>query len=149
MYDASLGMLNTRCLPIVFDLDDTLVAANSTRSFEDKMKVLRGRIAIETDPFRLAELNSQLKRYKEDYLMLKQYVESDTVMDNGKVFPSQMEEVPLLCDEHDHQRKLIGRPVIRLQEKNIVLTRIDPQVFPNILLILNIYLYSKKRKQLY
>ncbi|PON43524.1 HAD-like domain containing protein [Parasponia andersonii] len=125
LYNASLAMLNVRCLPIVFDLDETLVAANSMRSFEDKIGVLRGRITSETDPLRLAEMNGQVKRYEDDRLILKQYAESDSVMDDGKVLKVQAEEVALLSD--DHETKLV-RPVIRLQEKNIVLTRIFPDI---------------------
>ena len=126
LYDASLGMLNMRCLAIVFDLDQTLVDANSMRSFDEKIGFLRFRIAIETDPLRLEEIKAQLKRYEDDHLILKQYAECDTVKVNGKLFNPQMEEAPLLVD--DHERKLVRRPVIRLQEKNIVLTRINPEV---------------------
>ncbi|PON92232.1 HAD-like domain containing protein [Trema orientale] len=125
LYDASLGMLNMRCLPIVFDLDATLVASNSMRSFEEKIEVLRGYMGRKMDPLRWEEMNNQLKRYEDDRLMLKQYAESDTVMDNGKVLEAQLEEVLLQSD--DQITKLV-RPVIRLREKNIVFTRIIPEI---------------------
>jgi RNA polymerase II C-terminal domain phosphatase-like 1/2 len=37
LYNSCLSMLNLRCLGIVFDLDETLIVANTTRSFEDKI----------------------------------------------------------------------------------------------------------------
>lgn len=42
LYDACLGMLNLRCLAIVFDLDETLIVANTMKSFEDRIEALKG-----------------------------------------------------------------------------------------------------------
>ncbi|PON43526.1 Double-stranded RNA-binding domain containing protein [Parasponia andersonii] len=152
LYNASLGMLNMRCLSIVFDLDETLIVANTMKSFEDRIEVLRSWIAREVDPLRLAGMNAELKRYMDDRLILKQYAESDSVMDNGKMFKVQMEEVPPLSD--NHERKV--RPVIRLQDKNIVLTRINPEIRDTSVLVrlrpawedLRSYLTAKGRKRL-
>ena len=66
----------------------------------------------------------ELKRYLKEWLLLKQYVESDTVVDNEKVYKVQMEEALPLSNSHE---KLVW-PVVRLQERNIVLTRINPEV---------------------
>ncbi|CAM8915291.1 unnamed protein product [Rhodiola kirilowii] len=38
LYDSCLVMLNIRCLGIVFDLDETLIVANTMRSFEDRIE---------------------------------------------------------------------------------------------------------------
>lgn len=124
LYTASLGMLNLRCLAIVFDLDETLIVANTMKSFEDRIEALRGWIARETDPLRLSGMSAELKRYIDDRALLKQYKEGDSVLDNGKMLKVQLEEVPPLSDNHEK----IYRPVIRLQDKNIVLTRINPEV---------------------
>lgn len=124
LYNASLGMLNLRCLAIVFDLDETLIVANTMKSFEDRIEALRGWIERETDPLRLSGMSAELKRYIDDRALLKQYAEGDSVMDNGKLLKVQLEEVPPVSDNHEK----IVRPVIRLQEKNIVLTRINPEV---------------------
>ena len=51
-------------------------------------------------------------------------MESDTVVDNEKVYKVQMEEALPLSNSHE---KLVW-PVVRLQERNIVLTRINPEV---------------------
>lgn len=124
LYSSCLGMLNLRCLSIVFDLDETLIVANTMKSFEDRIEALRSWIARETDPMRISGMSGELKRYMDDRLLLKQYTESDFVMDNGKMYKVQFEEVPRLSDSHER----VVRPVIRLQERNIVLTRINPEV---------------------
>ncbi|XP_060957770.1 RNA polymerase II C-terminal domain phosphatase-like 2 isoform X2 [Cannabis sativa] len=93
----------------------------------------------------------ELKRYMDDRLILKQYADNDTVMDNGKVYKVQMEEVPPLSD--NHERKV--RPVVRLQDKNIVLTRINPEIRDTSVLVrlrpawedLRSYLTAKGRKR--
>ncbi|CAF1696844.1 unnamed protein product [Brassica napus] len=42
LYDSSLRMLNTRCLSIVFDIDETLIVAHTMKSFEDRNEALKG-----------------------------------------------------------------------------------------------------------
>ncbi|PIN25032.1 Phosphoprotein phosphatase [Handroanthus impetiginosus] len=123
LYEAGLWMLNTRCLAIVFDLDETLIVANTMKSFEDRIDVLMGWIARENDPIRESGMTAEMKRYVEDRALLKQYAETDCVVDGGKVYKMQQEEVPLLSDGNH----CVVRPVVRLPEKNIVLTRINPE----------------------
>lgn len=124
VYDSSLGMLNLRCLGIVFDLDETLVVANTLRTFEVKTEGLLRRISSEMDPRRRAVMVAEMKRYQDDKDLLKQYVEGDQVVENGEVIKAQYEIVPALSDNH----KPLVRPLIRLQERNTVLTRINPMV---------------------
>ncbi|GMI81049.1 carboxyl-terminal domain (ctd) phosphatase-like 2, ECERIFERUM11 [Hibiscus trionum] len=151
LYNSCLGMLNLRCLAIVFDLDETLIVANTMKSFEDRIEALRGWMARETDPIRLSGMSAELRRYMDDRLLLKQYTESDCVVDNGKAFKAQMEEVPPLSDGHDK----VVRPVIRLQDRNIVLTRINPEIRDTSVLVrlrpaweeLRSYLTAKGRKR--
>ena len=123
-YDSCLGMLNLRCLGIVFDLDETLVVANTLHTFEVKIEGLLRRMSSEVDPRRRAVMVSEIKRYQDDKNLLKQYVESDQVVENVEVIKAQSEIVPALSDNHNP----LVRPLIRLQEKNIVLTRINPMV---------------------
>ncbi|XP_072997393.1 RNA polymerase II C-terminal domain phosphatase-like 2 isoform X1 [Typha latifolia] len=124
LYESCLAMLNLRCLAIVFDLDETLIVANTMKSFEDRIEALSRRIDGEDDPVRVSGMSAELKRYIEDKDLLKQYVETDTVSDNGKLMTAQNEEVPQLPGSQER----IIRPVIRLQERNIVLTRINPEI---------------------
>ena len=124
LYGPCLGMLNLRCLAIVFDLDETLIVANTMKSFEDRVEALSLRIDGEDDPIRISGMSAELKRYIEDKNMLKQYIENDTVLDNGKSVVAQNEQVPPLPGSQER----VFRPVIRLQERNIVLTRINPEV---------------------
>ncbi|KAL3617525.1 hypothetical protein CASFOL_037846 [Castilleja foliolosa] len=123
LYNSCLWMLNTRCLSIVFDLDETLIVANTMKSFEDRIDVLMGWIARETDPIRESGMTAEMKRYVEDRALLKQYAETNCVVDGGKVYKIQQEEVPMLSDGNLR----VLRPVVRLPEKNIVLTRINPE----------------------
>ncbi|TKY65861.1 RNA polymerase II C-terminal domain phosphatase 2 [Spatholobus suberectus] len=151
LYDACLGMLNLRCLAIVFDLDETLIVANTMKSFEDRIEAMRGWLSRETDPLRLQGMSAELKRYLEDRSLLKQYADNDCVVDNGKVYKVQMEEVAPLSGSHE---KLV-RPVVRLQERNIVLTRINPEIRDTSVLVrlrpawedLRCYLTAKGRKR--
>lgn len=124
LYNSCLTMLNLRCLGIVFDLDETLIVANTTRSFEDRIDSLQRKLSNETDPQRMNGMLAEIKRYQDDRSILKQYIEGDQVYDDGKMYKVQPEIVPPLSDNHQS----LTRPVIRLQEKNIILTRINPLV---------------------
>jgi RNA polymerase II C-terminal domain phosphatase-like 1/2 len=124
LYNSCLTMLNLRCLGIVFDLDETLIVANTTRSFEDRIDSLQRKLSNETDPQRINGMLAEIKRYQDDKSILKQYIEVDQVYDDGKMYKVQPEIVPPLSDNHQS----LTRPVIRLQEKNIILTRINPVV---------------------
>ncbi|XP_050945279.1 RNA polymerase II C-terminal domain phosphatase-like 2 isoform X2 [Cucumis melo] len=151
LYLSCLGMLNLRCLAIVFDLDETLIVANTMKSFEDRIEALRIWIAREADPLRISGMSAELKRYMDDRSLLKQYIEHDTVNDNGRILKVQLEEVPPLngnCEK-------VVRPIIRLLDKNIVLTRINPEIRDTSVLVrlrpawedLRSYLTARGRKR--
>ncbi|KAL2473314.1 RNA polymerase II C-terminal domain phosphatase-like 1 [Forsythia ovata] len=151
LYNSCLVMLNLRCLGIVFDLDETLIVANTMRSFEDRIEALLRKINSESDPQRVAGMMAEFKRYQDDKSILKQYAENDQVIDNGKVIKSQSEVVPALSEVH----LPIVRPLIRLQDKNIILTRINPQIRDTSVLVrlrpawedLRSYLTARGRKR--
>ncbi|KAG1355157.1 RNA polymerase II C-terminal domain phosphatase-like 1 [Cocos nucifera] len=151
LYNSCLGMLNLRCLGIVFDLDETLIVANTMRSFEDRIDALQRKISSETDPQRVTGILAEVKRYQDDKSILKQYAENDQVVENGNVFKVQSEVVPPLSDNH----QLITRPIIRLQEKNIILTRVNPLIRDTSVLVrlrpaweeLRSYLTARGRKR--
>ncbi|KAK8945118.1 RNA polymerase II C-terminal domain phosphatase-like 1 [Platanthera zijinensis] len=123
LYNSCLAMLNRRCLGIVFDLDETLLVANTMRSLEDTIDGLQ-RMISEMDPQRANGMLAVIKRYQEDKSILKQYVDGDQVVENGKVFKIQSEAVPPLFGSHQP----LTRPIIRLHEKNIILTRVNPLI---------------------
>ncbi|XP_021670437.2 RNA polymerase II C-terminal domain phosphatase-like 1 isoform X3 [Hevea brasiliensis] len=151
LYNACLVMLNLRCLGIVFDLDETLIVANTMRSFEDRIEALQRKISTEMDPQRISGMLSEVKRYQDDKTILKQYVENDQFIENGRVIKTQLEIVPALSDNHQP----IVRPLIRLQERNIILTRINPQIRDTSVLVrlrpaweeLRSYLTARGRKR--
>ncbi|XP_076942816.1 RNA polymerase II C-terminal domain phosphatase-like 1 isoform X2 [Bidens hawaiensis] len=151
LYESCLVMLNLRCLGIVFDLDETLIVANTSRSFEDRIEALQRKLSCEMDPQRIAGMLSEIKRYQDDRNILKQYAESDQVVETGKVIKAQPEVVPALSDSH----QTLVRPLIRLQEKNIILTRINPVIRDTSVLVrlrpawedLRSYLIARGRKR--
>ncbi|KAB2637390.1 RNA polymerase II C-terminal domain phosphatase-like 1 [Pyrus ussuriensis x Pyrus communis] len=151
LYNSCLVMLNLRCLGIVFDLDETLIVANTMRSFEDRIEALQRKISTEVDPQRISGMLAEIKRYQDDKFILKQYAENDQVADNGRVVKTQSEVVPALSDNHQP----IIRPLIRLHEKNIILTRINPQIRDTSVLVrlrpawedLRSYLTARGRKR--
>ncbi|KAK1562299.1 hypothetical protein Q3G72_009756 [Acer saccharum] len=151
LYNSCSWMLNIRCLAIVFDLDETLIVANTMKSFEDRIEVLKAWIGREIDPNRISGMHAELKRYIDDRMLLKQYAENDCVVDNGRVFKVQMEEIATLSDNHER----IVRPVIRLPERNVVLTRINPEIRDTSVLVrlrpawedLRSYLVARGRKR--
>ncbi|KAG8037932.1 hypothetical protein GUJ93_ZPchr0024g29090 [Zizania palustris] len=150
LYNSCLTMLNLRCLGIVFDLDETLIVANTTRSFEDRIDALQRKLSNETDPQRVNGMVAEIKRYQDDKSILKQYIDGDQVYD-GKLYKVQPEVVPPLSDTHQP----MTRPVIRLQEKNIILTRINPLIRDTSVLVrlrpawedLRSYLIARGRKR--
>nr|XP_043619503.1 RNA polymerase II C-terminal domain phosphatase-like 1 [Erigeron canadensis] len=151
LYESCLVMLNLRCLGIVFDLDETLIVANTLRSFEDRIEAIQRKVVGEIDPQRVAGMLSEIKRYQDDRNILKQYAESDQVVDNGKIIKAQSEAVQALSDNHQP----LVRPLIRLQEKNIILTRINPLIRDTSVLVrlrpawedLRSYLMARGRKR--
>ncbi|CAH9141707.1 unnamed protein product [Cuscuta epithymum] len=151
LYSSCLVMLNLRCLGIVFDLDETLIVANTLRSFEDRIENLQRKLNAETDPQRVSGMLAEVKRYQEDKSILKQYAENDQVIDNGMVIKCQPEVFPALSDSHQP----IVRPLVRLLDKNIILTRINPLIRDTSVLVrlrpawddLRGYLIAKGRKR--
>ncbi|KAG0540218.1 hypothetical protein BDA96_03G390100 [Sorghum bicolor] len=123
LYAASVGMLNLRCLAIVFDLDETLIVANTMKSFEDRIEMLSRRMDVEDDPIRITGMSAEIKRYIEDKELLKEFIDTDTVTDNGKIVGTQKEEVQPMSGGQER----VLRPVIRLPDRNAILTRINPE----------------------
>ncbi|KAF8704039.1 hypothetical protein HU200_031524 [Digitaria exilis] len=152
LYNSCLSMLNLRCLGIVFDLDETLIVANTSRSFEDRIDALQRKLSNETDSQRISGMLAEIKRYQDDKSRLKQYIESDQVIDGGEVYKVQSEVIPPLAGNHQQP---MARPIIRLQEKNIILTRINPLVRDTSVLVrlrpawddLRSYLIARGRKR--
>lgn len=126
LYASCLNMLNLRCLALVFDLDETLIVANTMRSFEDRIDALGSKLKGETDSQKASGMSAELKRYIQDRALLRQYVDDDRVWDNTaeKLVNAQVEVVPSAIDGGIP----LMRPVVRLQDRNMVFTRINPNV---------------------
>jgi RNA polymerase II C-terminal domain phosphatase-like 1/2 len=126
LYKTCLSMLNLRCLALVFDLDETLIVANTMRSYEDRIDALNSKIKVETELQKASGMTSELKRYTHDRAMLKQYIEEDRVWDNigEKFVAAQMELVPSFIEGGPP----LKRPVVRLPDRDMIFTRINPNV---------------------
>ena len=79
---------------------------------------------VEDDPATVAGMSAEIKRYIEDRELLKEFIDTDTVTDNGKIVGTQKEEVHPMPGVQDR----LLRPVIRLPGRNAILTRISPEV---------------------
>ncbi|XP_073001178.1 RNA polymerase II C-terminal domain phosphatase-like 1 [Typha latifolia] len=151
VYNNCLAMLNLRTLAIVFDLDQTLLVAYTLPSFQENIDRLHRKISNESDPQRAAAILAEIKRHEDDRAILKEYAENDQVVENGTVYKVRAEIVPALSES----RQEFVRPIIRLQEKNIILTRTHPLVRNTSVLVrlrpgwedLRSYLMSRGRKR--
>ena len=126
LYNTCLTMLNMRCLALVFDLDETLIVANTMRSFEDRIDALGSKLKADSESQKASAMSSELKRYMQDRTMLKQYIEEDRVWDNiGEKFVNAQVEVVASSVGGVLPLK---RPVVRLDDRNMIFTRINPNV---------------------
>ncbi|KAH7441695.1 hypothetical protein KP509_03G049400 [Ceratopteris richardii] len=153
LYSSCLTMLNLRCLALVFDLDETLIVANTLRSFEDRIDALGSKLKTEPDAQKASVIEAELKRYIHDRALLRQYADEDRVWDNtAKKFANAQDEVVPLGSEGGVPLK---RPVVRLQDRNMVFTRINPKIRDTSVLVrlrpaweeLRSYLTAKGRKR--
>lgn len=126
LYKSCLSMLNLRCLALVFDLDETLIVANTMRSFEDRIDALASKLKGDSESQKASVMASELKRYAQDRAMLRQYIEEDRVWDNvsEKFVNSQVEMVASSVGGG----LPLKRPVVRLDDRNMIFTRINPNV---------------------
>eukprot|EP00850_Spirogloea_muscicola_P004005 SM000017S02745 [mRNA] locus=s17:76845:83960:+ [translate_table: standard] len=122
LYATTLWLFNTRTLGLVLDLDETLLVANAAKGFDDKIENVKRKIRAESDQAKRAALEGELLRLQGDRALLKQYSEDDQIEDNGHIMKADLEVVQPVNDG----ALPILRPIIRLPEKQLVLTRIDP-----------------------
>ena len=128
LYTACLGMLNQRCLAIVFDLDETVVVSKNEKSLETQMKKIEMRLENpQLDAATQSSLRDQLSRVSMDSGFLKGFVEKSAITVNQEIVRSQ-DEKSMLYQPGGLQQSIV-RPVIRVPGRNAVLTRIDPTVY--------------------
>ncbi|CAK9276940.1 unnamed protein product [Sphagnum jensenii] len=157
MYNSCLALLNLRCLAMVLDLDETLIVANTMKTFDDRIDVLSRRRRSLQQQQQIGQEDSSssaLKRLQEDKTLLEQYYKTDQVFINGKLHKAQSEVVAPVVEGG----MPITRPVIRLLEQhnnNLILTRINPAVRDTSVLVrlrpawddLRNYLMAKKGRK--
>jgi RNA polymerase II C-terminal domain phosphatase-like 1/2 len=139
LYVACLGMLNQRCLALVFDLDETLVLSNNKETFKNRMEKINSDLKnCELDATTKLALCDELSKVCKDYELLKDFTETGTITLNHEIVRSQHEKVML--HKPGRVQQLIVRPVIRVPRRNAILTRISPMVCT---LLLNIQQITK------
>ncbi|KAL3148469.1 hypothetical protein ABBQ38_013914 [Trebouxia sp. C0009 RCD-2024] len=131
------GFVRSTQLPVVLDLDETLLVANSLSQLESQMakaKESRRQLAIEAATVTSTEarqaleerqdaLSHEMQSLEEDRSLLRQYRDTDTVVVRAGV-GAQVERARYETAKLD-DGTLQQRPVVRLPE-GVVLTRIDP-----------------------
>ena len=126
LYRSCLTMFNLRCLALVLDLDETLIVANTLKSFEDCIEALGSKLKGETDAQKLSVMPAELKQYIQDRALLRQYADNDRVWDNAtdKYITAEIDIVPSFTDGASP----LMRPIVRLWDTNIVFTQINPNL---------------------
>ena len=111
---------------LVLDLDETLIVANTLKSFEDCIEALGSKLKGETDAQKLSVMSAELRRYIQDRALLRQYADNDRVWDNAtdKYISAEIEIVPSFTDGASP----LMRPIVRLWDTNIVFTQINPNL---------------------
>jgi len=124
------ALLAGKRLPLVFDLDETLLQAVTLRSFDERVDSTARRAAAAQQEVsagggeapaaaRLALLTSDLARLLADRALLHEYAATDAVTLDGA-------RLPALLEPSADDVAAPPRPVLRLPGCGVVLTRIDP-----------------------
>lgn len=136
LYATSLRMLDYRRLAIVLDLDETLVVSNNKITFKHRMDRLKGWLqqanchGLGDDDAKKKAISDELCRNSKDLELLMGFADTGAIVIDGQTVKSRGEEVRLRAPG-GHIKGI--RPVIRdvPTRSNVVLTRINPQVYIN------------------
>lgn len=123
LYEACLGMLNQRCIAIVFDLDETIIFASNEKKLETHMEEIKSDLKnSELDAVTQLVLQNQLCRVSKDNTFLKDFVHKGAITVDHEIVRNQHEK-GMLYKPGGLQPV---RPVIRVLKRNAVLTRLNP-----------------------
>eukprot|EP00200_Dunaliella_tertiolecta_P007936 CAMPEP_0202376530 /NCGR_PEP_ID=MMETSP1127-20130417/7007_1 /ASSEMBLY_ACC=CAM_ASM_000462 /TAXON_ID=3047 /ORGANISM="Dunaliella tertiolecta, Strain CCMP1320" /LENGTH=841 /DNA_ID=CAMNT_0048974333 /DNA_START=163 /DNA_END=2685 /DNA_ORIENTATION=- len=129
------AMLDRSQMGLIFDLDETLLVAHSANTVEGRMESCRkarsqmleqlasGTLsAQERERLQLSSnsLQKEVDLLAHDAGLIRRFAQTNSVLVDGKVYGSRLETAYL------EDGSTIQRPVIRLQDGLIILTRIDP-----------------------
>uniref|UniRef100_M8CJX2 protein-serine/threonine phosphatase n=1 Tax=Aegilops tauschii TaxID=37682 RepID=M8CJX2_AEGTA len=116
LYAACLLMLNNRCLALVLDLDETVVFSNTAEMFQSRLdKIMSGLEDSELDGANESAMSDEFNRTFNDKQLLVDF--NETVRSHDEQG---------MLRKPSGQLEFITRPIIRLQDRNAVLTRIAP-----------------------
>ncbi|CAD7703580.1 unnamed protein product [Ostreobium quekettii] len=128
----SLLFENGGQLPAVFDLDETLVLANSGHNLGQRLEAASRQMQDLHDQLECCTVKEEREKLqaqiaaveheqvllREDHQMVQSYAESNKVEVNGQVYHAREETV-------ESGNGVTSRPIIRIPEAGLVLTRID------------------------
>lgn len=120
-YSVCCNMLNQRTLALVFDLDETLIIANTMKSFDDRIASAERRLRAEPDPEKQAQYADESASLQRDKDLLRDYMDRNKVTYEEKEFEAEYEEAPSAITPG----VILQRPIIRLPD-GVILTRINP-----------------------
>ncbi|KAK9817895.1 hypothetical protein WJX72_003895 [[Myrmecia] bisecta] len=123
-------------LPLVFDLDETLLVAYSAHSLENRLEALRMQRHMANDAavndadadrrsaavIQRTALDKECNAVAKDLALLRQYAEADMLELDGSILAATEEEIVA-----EGKPRTFTRPVIRLPNQGVVFTRIDPE----------------------
>ncbi|XBI06942.1 hypothetical protein VPH35_134908 [Triticum aestivum] len=126
LYAACLRMLNNRCLALVLDLDETVVFSNTAEMFQSRLdKIMSGLEDSELDSANESAMSDKFNRTFNDKQLLVDFNETGIITINCLQTVRSHDEQGMLR-KPSGQLEFITRPIIRLQGRNAVLTRIAP-----------------------
>jgi RNA polymerase II C-terminal domain phosphatase-like 1/2 len=135
LYEACLGMLNQRCIAIVFDLDETIIFASNEKKLETHMEEIKSDLKnSELDAVTQLVLQNQLCRVSKDNTFLKDFVHKGAITVDHEIVRNQHEKGM----SYKPGGLQLVRPVIRVPKRNAVLTRLNPMVCTICLVVLQI-----------
>jgi RNA polymerase II C-terminal domain phosphatase-like 1/2 len=120
-YSVCCSMLNQRTLALVFDLDETLIIANTMKSFDDRIASAERRLRNEPDPEKQAQYADESASLQQDKDLLRDYMDRNKVTCCDVEFEAEFEEAPSAVTPG----VILQRPLIRLPN-GVILTRINP-----------------------
>ncbi|BDA46182.1 probable RNA polymerase II C-terminal domain phosphatase-like 1 at N-terminal half [Coccomyxa sp. Obi] len=124
--EMATALIDNSRLPLLFDLDETLLSAFTANNLRVRIKNLRERLAVlkqqkdDSAQEEVCQIEREIVFKQEDNALLDQFMSNDTVTVGDKTYSASVEEA-----KPEAGMRPVPRPVIRL-DNGVVLTRIDP-----------------------
>ncbi|CAL8462324.1 g1857 [Coccomyxa elongata] len=124
--EMATALIDNSRLPLLFDLDETLLSASTANNLRVRIKNLREKLAVlkqqkdDSAQEEVCQIEREIVFRQEDNALLEQYMSNDTVTVGDKTYSASVEEA-----KPEAGMRPVSRAVIRL-DNGVILTRIDP-----------------------